>query len=86
MELAVGVGLAAPENLAAVEKCSGPSARGLSELKHSNSGCRGRPPRCTLNCPGRPTMEIPVNNANFGKVTSMNYNPRIIQIGAYYRF
>jgi hypothetical protein len=27
-----------------------------------------------------------INGANFGKITSMNYNPRIIQIGAYYRF
>jgi len=27
-----------------------------------------------------------VNSTNFGKITSMNYNPRVIQIGAYYRF
>ncbi len=27
-----------------------------------------------------------INNVNFGKITSMNYNPRVLQIGAYYRF
>ncbi len=27
-----------------------------------------------------------INNTTFGKITSMNFNPRIIQIGAYYRF
>jgi hypothetical protein len=27
-----------------------------------------------------------INNTTFGKITSMNYNPRVIQIGAYYRF
>jgi hypothetical protein len=27
-----------------------------------------------------------INNTSFGKITSMNYNPRVIQIGAYYRF
>ena len=27
-----------------------------------------------------------IDGTNFGKITSMNYNPRIIQIGAYYRF
>jgi hypothetical protein len=27
-----------------------------------------------------------INSTNFGKITSMNYNPRVIQIGAYYRF
>jgi hypothetical protein len=27
-----------------------------------------------------------INNTTFGRITSMNYNPRIIQIAAYYRF
>jgi hypothetical protein len=27
-----------------------------------------------------------INNTSFGKITSMNYNPRVIQLGAYYRF
>jgi hypothetical protein len=27
-----------------------------------------------------------INNTTFGQITSMNYNPRVIQIGAYYRF
>ena len=27
-----------------------------------------------------------INGTNFGKLNSMNYNPRVIQIGAYYRF
>ena len=27
-----------------------------------------------------------VNNASFGQITSMNYNPRIVQLSAYYRF
>ncbi len=27
-----------------------------------------------------------INNTTFGKITSMNYNPRVIQLGAYYRF
>lgn len=27
-----------------------------------------------------------INNTTFGKITSMNHNPRVIQIGAYYRF
>ena len=27
-----------------------------------------------------------INNTTFGQITDMNYNPRIIQIGAYYRF
>ncbi len=29
---------------------------------------------------------VNVNNTSFGKITSMNYGPRVIQIGAYYRF
>ncbi len=32
------------------------------------------------------TTNFIVNNTSFGKITSMNYNPRVIQIGAYYRF
>jgi hypothetical protein len=32
------------------------------------------------------TTNYTINNTNFGKITSMNYNPRVIQIGAYYRF
>jgi hypothetical protein len=27
-----------------------------------------------------------INNTAFGKITSMNYNPRVLQFGAYYRF
>ena len=27
-----------------------------------------------------------INNTNFGQIDSMNYNPRVLQIGAYYRF
>ena len=27
-----------------------------------------------------------INNTSFGKITSMNFDPRVIQIGAYYRF
>jgi len=27
-----------------------------------------------------------INNTTFGRITSMNYNPRVIQIAAYYRF
>jgi hypothetical protein len=29
---------------------------------------------------------VNINNTTFGKLTSMNYNPRVIQIGAYFRF
>jgi hypothetical protein len=36
--------------------------------------------------PGGSITNFTINNATFGKITSMNYNPRIIQIGAYYRF
>jgi hypothetical protein len=43
MELAVGVGLASLGRLAAVEKCSGLSGQGLSELKTYNSGSRKGP-------------------------------------------
>jgi hypothetical protein len=32
------------------------------------------------------TTNFTINNSTFGKITSMNYNPRVIQIGAYYRF
>ncbi len=32
------------------------------------------------------TTNFTINNTSFGKITSMNYNPRVIQIGAYYRF
>ena len=32
------------------------------------------------------TTNANVNNTTFGKLTSMNYNPRVIQIGAYFRF
>jgi hypothetical protein len=32
------------------------------------------------------TTNFTVNNTTFGKLTSMNYSPRVIQIGAYYRF
>ena len=27
-----------------------------------------------------------INNPTFGQITSMNYNPRVIQLSAYYRF
>jgi hypothetical protein len=27
-----------------------------------------------------------INNTTFGQIQSMNYNPRVIQLGAYYRF
>jgi hypothetical protein len=27
-----------------------------------------------------------INSPTFGQITSMNYSPRVIQIGAYYRF
>jgi hypothetical protein len=32
------------------------------------------------------TTNFNINNQTFGKITSMNYGPRVIQIGAYYRF
>ena len=32
------------------------------------------------------TTNFVINNTTFGKITSMNYGPRVIQIGAYYRF
>ena len=32
------------------------------------------------------TTNFSINNSTFGKITSMNFNPRVIQIGAYYRF
>ena len=32
------------------------------------------------------TTNYNINNTTFGKITSMNYSPRRIQIGAYYRF
>ena len=32
------------------------------------------------------TTNFTINNTTFGKLTSMNYGPRVIQIGAYYRF
>jgi hypothetical protein len=32
------------------------------------------------------TAAFSINGTSFGKLTSMNYNPRVIQIGAYYRF
>ena len=32
------------------------------------------------------TANFTINNVNFGKITSMNYGSRVIQIGAYYRF
>ncbi|MBZ5727529.1 MAG: TonB-dependent receptor [Acidobacteriia bacterium] len=32
------------------------------------------------------TTNFNINNTTFGQITSMNYNPRVIQIGAYYRF
>jgi hypothetical protein len=32
------------------------------------------------------TTNFNINNTSFGKITSMNFNPRVIQIGAYYRF
>ena len=32
------------------------------------------------------TGPFTINSTTFGKITSMNYNPRVIQIGAYYRF
>jgi len=58
MELAVAVRLAALEGLAAVEKCSGLSGRGLSDLAHRNRGPKKT--WCILICPGRPIMKIPV--------------------------
>ena len=27
-----------------------------------------------------------INNTTFGRLSSMNYNPRVIQLGAYFRF
>jgi hypothetical protein len=27
-----------------------------------------------------------VNNSTFGQISSMNYNPRIVQLTLYYRF
>jgi hypothetical protein len=32
------------------------------------------------------TGNYTISSVNFGKITSMNYSPRVIQIGAYYRF
>ena len=32
------------------------------------------------------TGPFTINGTSFGKITGMNYNPRVIQIGAYYRF
>ncbi len=32
------------------------------------------------------TTNVNINNATFGKLTSMNYGPRVIQLGAYLRF
>ncbi|HWD00155.1 MAG TPA: TonB-dependent receptor [Candidatus Sulfopaludibacter sp.] len=32
------------------------------------------------------TGPFTINSTTFGKITSMNYGPRVIQIGAYYRF
>jgi hypothetical protein len=32
------------------------------------------------------TTNFNINGTSFGKITSMNFNPRIIQIGAYYKF
>jgi hypothetical protein len=32
------------------------------------------------------TTNFNVNNPSFGQITSMNYNPRVIQLSAYYRF
>jgi hypothetical protein len=32
------------------------------------------------------TVNYTINNTTFGKLTAMTYGPRVIQIGAYYRF
>ena len=32
------------------------------------------------------TTNFNINSTSFGKITSMNYNPRVIQLSLYYRF
>jgi hypothetical protein len=32
------------------------------------------------------TTNFNINNPTFGQISQMNYNPRVIQLSAYYRF